>query len=111
MVGIRAIEGPVVEFVVRNEEEWSRTDYAYLSVPFIQGQTTHVSLWDRVLRAATTQLAFPTRHIPLEDNAIVYKHNARPRSNEDPLRFLALELERAGVDELVVAENEEQTAE
>lgn len=58
VLGIRAIEGSVVEFVVRNEEEWSRTEYAYLSVPFIQGRTTNISLWDRVLRAASTTLAY-----------------------------------------------------
>lgn len=100
---IRVMEGSTVEFVVRNENEWSRTTYAYLAIQDIQDTTVRVDMWTRLWHAVTRSPLFSpipeTRRIPLENNAIIYRSRARPQSSDEPFRFTRLEYEESDDDE------------
>lgn len=90
---IRVAEGSTIEFVVKNENEWSRTTYAHLAIQDIQGTTVQVDLWTRLWHAITRFTSPGTRHIPLENDAIIYRSRARPYSSDEPFRFTGYEEE------------------
>ena len=68
IIGIRTMEKEVVEFVLRNENEESKTRYAYMAVPYEEGATVRLSLamkaW-RWLMLALVPVPW-TRKIPTE---------------------------------------------
>lgn len=100
---IRVMEGSTIEFIVRNENEWSRTTYAYLAIQDIQNTTVRVDVWTRLWHAINHfPLLSPiteTRRIPLENNATIYRSRARPQSNDEPFRFSQLDNEESDDDE------------
>ncbi|OJT01799.1 hypothetical protein TRAPUB_7855 [Trametes pubescens] len=87
------MEGPTIEFIVRNENEWSRTTYAHLAIQDIQGTTVQVDLWTRMWQAIALPSPLPTRHIPLENNATIYRSRIQPHSSDGPFRFTGYEEE------------------
>lgn len=88
VVGIRAMDAAITEFVVRNESNRSTATYAHLAVEHIQGATVQVSLWAQIIRIVLLLLLTATRHIPLENKAKVYRSYAKPNGDKYPLRFL-----------------------
>ncbi|KAI0334082.1 hypothetical protein GY45DRAFT_1382800 [Cubamyces sp. BRFM 1775] len=67
LVGIRSMEAEVTELILRNEDEWSATEYAYLAIPHVEGLTLSFPWWLRALRWLLKPLLPDTRRIPLED--------------------------------------------
>ncbi|KAI0657001.1 hypothetical protein C8Q70DRAFT_1056246 [Cubamyces menziesii] len=68
VIGVRAMEEKITEFVLVNENEASRTRYAYMAVPHIEGTTVRLPLWLRVVRWFVLAAVAPpsTRQIPIE---------------------------------------------
>lgn len=83
------MDATTTEFVVRNESNRAAAKFAYLAIQHIQGETVAVSLWMALIRAIFLMVLTTTpRRIPLENHAVVYKSRARPRGDDNPLRFL-----------------------
>lgn len=68
IVGIRAIELDIVEFVIRNDVYHSPVEHAYLAVKYVPGATVNLTLWQWAIRAALLPLLPRTRTAPLEND-------------------------------------------
>ncbi|KAJ8502107.1 hypothetical protein ONZ51_g161 [Trametes cubensis] len=68
VIGIRAVDAEVTEFILENANEDSKTKYAYMAIKHDEGTTVCLSLGMRVWRWLTLALthAPPTRKIPIE---------------------------------------------
>lgn len=75
IVGIRAMELAVTEFIVRNEINQSMVEYAYLTVQHIHGVTVAMGTWHWIARTALLPLLPHTRHVPIERNAVILHEN------------------------------------
>lgn len=75
IVGVRAMELAVTEFIVLNEANQSMVEYAYLTVQHIHGVTVALELWRRIARTALLPFLPHTRHVPIEKNAVVIEEN------------------------------------
>lgn len=75
ITAVRTMELAITEFVVRNEDRRSLTEFAYLATPHAEGETVRFEIWRRVARTLLLPLLLHTRQIKIERNADV-----RPRT-------------------------------
>lgn len=95
VIGVRAMDKNITEFVVRNEAEWAREAYAYLAIKHIQGTTVKLGAWRALLRSTIQKPGPATRDIPLETDAIVYRDRpVSPSDNEEEIGTLGPGRER-----------------
>ncbi|KAI0353637.1 hypothetical protein OH77DRAFT_1406475, partial [Trametes cingulata] len=73
VVGVRAEEESVVEFVLENDNIRSDVTHAYLAVPRKEGLMIRMPLWRRCLGYAMPWPAKTTRTIPIEDDTTVFE--------------------------------------
>ncbi|KAI0659795.1 hypothetical protein C8Q70DRAFT_981338 [Cubamyces menziesii] len=66
VTGIRAMEATLTELAIRNEVGESKTEYAYLTIPHLEGITVSLPLWMRILRWILRPLLANTRQLPIE---------------------------------------------
>lgn len=71
IVGVRALEQAVTEFVIKNDIYHSLTEHAYLSVPHIEGITANLGLWHWLIRTLLSPLLPNTRCIRFDEAADV----------------------------------------
>ncbi|EIW58572.1 uncharacterized protein TRAVEDRAFT_47713 [Trametes versicolor FP-101664 SS1] len=82
IVGIRTLELAVTEFIVQNEIYRSTVEHAYLSVPHLHGLTVRLGMWHWIARTVLLPLLPHTRHVRLQDNAVI-THRAYRIPGED----------------------------
>ncbi|KAI0650252.1 hypothetical protein C8Q79DRAFT_886907, partial [Trametes meyenii] len=70
IIGVKAVERDLVEFVVRNETPRSIISHAYLAVPRMEGVTVRLEWWRRILWALLAWTIPKVRTVQLEDNAV-----------------------------------------
>ncbi|KAI0645433.1 hypothetical protein C8Q79DRAFT_872946, partial [Trametes meyenii] len=75
IIGVKAVESDLVEFVVRNETPGAIVSHAYLTVPKIDGVTMHLEWWRRVLWAMVNWTIPKVRTAQYEDNAIPHNED------------------------------------
>lgn len=73
IVGIRAMELAVTEFIIANETRHSLVEHAYLSVQHAQGTTVDLELWRCIARTLLLPFLPHTRHIPIDRSAVVVR--------------------------------------
>lgn len=84
IVGIRAMELAVTEFIVSNDDLHSPIESAYLSIRHIHGVTVDLGIWRTILRTLMLPTLQHTRHVPLETEAVIVPrsiaiNSGRPR--------------------------------
>ncbi|KAI0327203.1 hypothetical protein GY45DRAFT_1257504, partial [Cubamyces sp. BRFM 1775] len=80
IIGIRAVERKMVEFVVRNEKDWSMTELAYLSVRRSRGVTIELGALMNFLLWVLGWCLVVGREVPTEDTDVVIAAEL-PRGN------------------------------
>lgn len=88
IIGVRAMELAITEFVVQNENLDSTTNYAYLTVQHIHGVTVRLETWRWIWRTLSIPFLQHTRHVPLDRNADItpWEYNIeRALPNNEPV--------------------------
>ncbi|KAH9898258.1 hypothetical protein C8Q73DRAFT_663998 [Cubamyces lactineus] len=67
VTGIRTMEADYVELILKNEDKWSATEYAYLAMAYEEGLTVALPWWVVLARWLLRPFLPNTRRIPLED--------------------------------------------
>lgn len=75
IIGVRAMELAVTEFILLNEVEQSLVEHAYLAIQHTHSVTVALSLWHRVTRTLSLPILAHTRHIPIEHNAVIIQES------------------------------------
>ncbi|KAI0654322.1 hypothetical protein C8Q70DRAFT_925991 [Cubamyces menziesii] len=71
VIGIKGLEEHVTELVLENEDRWSRTQFAYLAVPHVEGVTICLTPVWRTIRETLVPVMPKTRRILIEPLAEV----------------------------------------
>ncbi|EIW61238.1 uncharacterized protein TRAVEDRAFT_44059 [Trametes versicolor FP-101664 SS1] len=71
IVGVRSMELAVTEFIVKNDNLNSTTNYAYLTIQHRQGVTVQLEAWRWVWRTLSLPFLHHTRHVPLDHEAVI----------------------------------------
>ncbi|EIW54198.1 uncharacterized protein TRAVEDRAFT_51918 [Trametes versicolor FP-101664 SS1] len=71
IVGVRTMELAITEFVVQNDNQDSTTNYAYLTVQHLHGETVQLEAWRWAWRTLTLPFLHHTRHAPLDRKAVL----------------------------------------
>lgn len=79
IVGIRAMEKEVTEFIVKNDEWMETAEHALVSVQHVQGVTVDLGWWGRLVRWALSGWALTLRRIPLETEFVLIERGVRTK--------------------------------
>ncbi|KAI0335405.1 hypothetical protein GY45DRAFT_1240832 [Cubamyces sp. BRFM 1775] len=66
IVGVKGFEEFVTELVLENEDGWSRTQFAYLAIPHVEGVTVSLTPAWQTIRATLVPFMPKTRRILIE---------------------------------------------